>query len=104
MAMPGDYDISAIMATPSKHYNVSYQSKVKQSKRRFVQRFIMRNSSLQHSGMARVNKGSHNFYLLLTFIYKWNEPYLPLLCTAATDRASPHFGWYSFSIPLRIEG
>jgi len=32
-----------------------------------------------------------------TFIHKWNEPYLPLL---PSRRASPHFGWYSFPVPL----
>jgi len=36
-----------------------------------------------------------------TFIHKWNEPYLPLLPSC---RASPHFGRYSFSVPLRVEG
>jgi len=35
------------------------------------------------------------------FIHKWNEPYLPLL---PSHRASPHFGPYSFSIPLNVEG
>jgi len=35
------------------------------------------------------------------FIHKWNEPYMPLL---PTRRASPHFGLYSFSILLRVEG
>jgi len=36
-----------------------------------------------------------------TFIHKWNEPYLPLL---PSRRASPHFGQYWFSIPLKVEG
>jgi len=36
-----------------------------------------------------------------TFIHKWNEPYLPLL---PSHRASPHFGRYSFSVPLRVVG
>jgi len=35
------------------------------------------------------------------FIHKWNEPYLPLLFSC---RASPHFGCYSFLIPLRVGG
>jgi len=30
-------------------------------KRRFVQRFIMRNSALKRSGMAGANEGSHSF-------------------------------------------
>ena len=36
-----------------------------------------------------------------TLIHKWNEPYLPLL---PSRRASPHFGWYSFPVPLRVGG
>jgi len=36
-----------------------------------------------------------------TFIHKWNEPYLPLLPSCIE---SPHFGQYSFSILLRVEG
>ena len=36
-----------------------------------------------------------------TFIDEWNEPYLPLLPSC---RGSLHFGQYSFSIPLRVEG
>jgi len=36
-----------------------------------------------------------------TFIHKWNEPYLPLL---PSRKASPHFGWYSFPVPLRVGG
>ena len=36
-----------------------------------------------------------------TFIHKWNKPYLPLL---PSRRASPHFGQYLFSVPLRVEG
>jgi len=35
------------------------------------------------------------------FIHKWNEPYLPLLHSRT---ASSHFGWYSFSVQLRVEG
>jgi len=37
----------------------------------------------------------------LTFIHKWNEPYLPLL---PSRTASPHFGLYSFSVRMRIGG
>ena len=54
----------------------------------------MRNSSLKRSDWQRVNKGSHTF-TCHTFIH--NEPYLPLL---PSHRASPHFGRYSFSVPL----
>jgi len=36
-----------------------------------------------------------------TFIHKWNEPYLPLLPSC---KASPHFGWYWFPVPLRAGG
>ena len=32
----------------------------------------------RHSGMARVNKGSHHPPATHTCIHKWNEPYLPL--------------------------
>jgi len=34
-----------------------------------------------------------------TFIHKWNEPHMPL---TPSRRASPHFGWYSFPIQLRV--
>jgi len=50
-------------------------------------------SSLKRSGMARV--ATH------TFIHKWNEPHLPVL---RSRRASPHYGRYSFSVPLKVEG
>jgi len=36
-----------------------------------------------------------------TFIRSWNKPYLPLLRSC---RASLHFGWYSLSVWLRVEG
>jgi len=49
----------------------------------------MRNSSLKHSHVARVNEGSHIFYL------EWTIP-------AFTPHR--HFGQYSFSAPLRVEG
>jgi len=61
----------------------------------------MRNSSLKRSGMARVNEGSHSFTCHPRVIHMWNEPYLPLL---PSRRASPHFGRYSFSVPLRVGG
>ena len=54
-------------------------------------------SVMEFGFMARVNDGPHSF----TFIHKWNEPYLPLL---PSHRASPHFGWYSFHVPLRVGG
>ena len=62
---------------------------------------IVSNSLLRRLRMAHVNKGSHVLPATHTFIHKWSEPYLPLL---PSHRASPHFGWYSFSILLRIEG
>jgi len=34
-----------------------------------------------------------------THTCRWNEPYLPLL---PSHRASPHFGCYSFPVPLRV--
>ena len=36
-----------------------------------------------------------------TFIHNSDKPYLPLL---PSHRASPHFGWYSFPVPLRVGG
>ena len=36
-----------------------------------------------------------------TFVHNWNEPYLSFL---PSRRASPHFGWYSFPVPLRVGG
>jgi len=68
--------------------------------------------------MAGVNEGSHRKlsdpslirairvgdmqkHATHTFIHKWSEPYLPLL---PSRRALPHFGWYSFSVPLSVEG
>jgi len=54
----------------------------------------MRNSALKRSGMARVNDGSHSFTC--------HESRLPLLPCSRT--ASSHFGRYSFSVPLRVEG
>jgi len=49
--------------------------------------------------MAGIDEGSHT--ATHTFIHKWNEPYLPL---TPSCRASLDFGWYSFSIPLRVGG
>jgi len=64
---------------------------------------LYHDSSLKRSGMAHVNEGSHSFtcHPSHTFIHKWNEPYLPLL---PSRRASPHFGWYSFPVPLTVGG
>ena len=36
-----------------------------------------------------------------TFIHKWNEHCVPSL---PSRRPSPHFGWYSFSVLLRVGG
>jgi len=54
----------------------------------------------RRSGMARVNERSRSFTATHTFIHKWNEPY-PL---TPSRRASPHFGWYSFPVLLRVGG
>ena len=56
---------------------------------------LYHDSSLKRSGTERVNKGSQ-FYLMPTFIHKWNEPCLSLLpsCTA-----SPHFWLVLISHP-----
>jgi len=43
----------------------------------------------------------HSLSATHTFIHKWNEPYLLLL---PSRTASPQFGWYSFPVPLRVEG
>jgi len=51
--------------------------------------------------MVRVNKGHTVLPATHTFIHKWNEPQLPLL---PSHTVSLHFGWYSLSILLRIEG
>jgi len=42
-----------------------------------------------------------DIYICFTFFRKWNEPYLPLL---PGYRVSPHCGWYSFPVPVRIGG
>jgi len=58
----------------------------------------MSSSSLMHAGMVRVNEGSRDHTVLSathTFIYKSNEPYLPLL---PSRRALPYFGLYLFSV------
>jgi len=51
----------------------------------------MRNSSLKRSGIARANEGSHSLPATHTFIYKWNEPYLPLLPSCRVSPHSTHF-------------
>jgi len=53
------------------------------------------------SGMAHANEGSSVLPAIHTFIHKWNEPYLLL---TPSRRASPHFGWYSFPVLLRVGG
>jgi len=59
----------------------------------------MRNSSLKHSGMARVNEGSRSF-TCHPHVYPQVEWTIP----AFTVQPSPHFGRCSFSVPLRVEG
>ena len=44
------------------------------------------------------------FCLPSTFIHKWNKPYMLYTCFYSGHRASPHFGWYSFSVSLRVGG
>jgi len=61
----------------------------------------MIDSSLKRSGMARVTRDHTVLPAIHMFIHKWNEPYLPLL---PSRRASPHFGWYLFPVPLRLGG
>ena len=56
-------------------------------------------SSPKRSGMARVNEGSQFYPSPTRFIQKQNE--LPLL---HSHTASPHFGWYSFLVPLSVGG
>jgi len=51
--------------------------------------------------MTRVTRDHIVLPATRAFIHKWNEPYLPLL---PSHRASTHFGWYSFSVRLRVEG
>jgi len=51
--------------------------------------------------MARVNEDHTALPATPTFIQKWNEPYLPLL---PSRKASPHFGWYPFPVPLTVGG
>ena len=53
--------------------------------------------SVRCSGMTRVNEGSYSS--------TWH----PRLCTSVmnhtclnSSRTSPHFGWYSFPVPLRV--
>jgi len=51
--------------------------------------------------MARVNEGSHSF-TCYPHVYpqvEWTIPAFTPRC-----RASPHFGWYLFSVPLRVGG
>ena len=53
------------------------------------------------SGMARVSDGSHSFTCHPNVCPRMNWAILPLL---ASRRASPHFGWYSFFVQLRVGG
>ena len=64
---------------------------------------LYHDSCLMRSGMARVNQTRNHTAFTShspthTFIHKWNEPLLP------SRRASQHFGWYSFPVPLRVGG
>jgi len=59
------------------------------------------NSTLRRKG-SQCSIGSVVAHLLATrLIHKWSEPYMPLL---PSDRASPHYDRYLFSVPLRTEG
>jgi len=55
----------------------------------------------EHSGMARVNKGSHSFTCHPHVHPQMKWAILPLLPSLI---ASLHIGWYSFSVPLRVGG
>ena len=48
-----------------------------------------------------VLRGITQFYQPPT-IHKWNEPNLQP--PAAEHSPAPHFGWYSFPVPLRVGG
>jgi len=65
-----------------------------------VLRFIMSNSRLKRSGMACINEGSHSFTCHLHVYPQVEWTALPLL---SSHRASPHFGRYTFSIPVRVK-
>jgi len=59
----------------------------------------------RRSSMARVLARDHTVLPAThTFIHKWNEPYPPLTPSRRATPPSPHFGWYSFPIPLRVGG
>jgi len=62
----------------------------------------MRNSSLKGSGMTHVNEGSQ-FYLSPT---RLSPSAINHACfySPAANKASPHFGRYSFSVELRVQG
>jgi len=63
---------------------------------------LYHDSSLKRSGIWHVLTTDHTVLPAThMFIHKWNEPYPPLL---PSDRASPHFSWYSFPIPLMVGG
>ena len=64
--------------------------------------FVMSDSSLCPAQIWYVLTRDHTVLPAThTFIHKWNEPYLPLL---PSRRAAPHFGWYSFPVPLSVGG
>ena len=60
----------------------------------FVSRFIMSNSPLRRSSMARANEGSYSFTCHHTFIHKWNEPHMHLLYFPAAERHRTSVGTY----------
>jgi len=51
--------------------------------------------------MALVNEGLHSFTVYLSPTHLSTSGMVPLL---PSRRMSPHFGRYSFVIPLRVEG
>ena len=77
----------------------SKKSKINVDFRFFIRRFITRKSCLRHSGMARV---STQFYLPLTRLSTSGMNYTYLY--SHNRGVSQHFGLYSFSVPLRVEG
>jgi len=60
-------------------------------------------SSLRRSGLERVNEGSHSF-TCHPQVYPQVEWAIGLPAFSPSRRASPHFGCYSFPVPLRVGG
>jgi len=61
----------------------------------------MNNLPLRRSGMVSVNEGSHRF-TCHPHVYPQVE--WTIAAITRQPRASPHFGRYSFSVLLRVEG